>query len=209
MKQTVGLAFVVFIFFTLTSAGQSAEFSGSSIKTGLALGGFSGKVEEGVGFMMSLGYQKSYREGRLRLNPDIIAGSFRPVGLHQRDQYYRLTSLGLNVSSDVIKGRSISLFIGTGVSLNYLRGILGAGGPDDKSYYGGRQPSDYLYKLYYAGNLALGFRFDQKERRVAYQFLPFTGYFGNKNFNLGFARFDVDIKLNSKSQGTSSSSQKK
>ena len=207
MKQKIAFALLAFLILTSSVVGQSTEFSGSSIKTGLALGGYNGKKEEGVGFMMSLGYQKSFRDGRIRLNPDIIAGSFRPIGLHKREQYYRLTSLGLNAFADVLKGKSMSLFFGSGVSLNYSRGIMGTGGPNDEPY-SDHQSSEYIYKLYYAGNLAVGFRFDSKEQRVAYQFLPFTGYLGNKNFALGFARIDVDIKLNRKGQNKISSSQK-
>ena len=117
MRHQIILALISLTFNSINSSAQDPEFSRSSIKTGLAVGGTGGDKEEGLGFMMSVGYQKSFRNGRIRLNPDIMAGSFRPVLITDtRDQYFRLTSLGLNAFADALKTDPFSLFVGTGIS---------------------------------------------------------------------------------------------
>ena len=171
---------------------QEAGFSNNSIKTGLGIGIHQGKQEKGMGFMMSVGYQKTLKNSRIRINPDFMSGTFGSgLMLHTRDQYYRLSSAGINGYIDALKYQGLSLCVGTGVSLNYARGLLGTGGGKEFS----ARSSEYFYSLYYAGNLTAGLRINSPHKRLAYTLTPVDIHIGNKLYLLGMWKFDIEIKL--------------
>lgn len=73
---------------------QENEFKKNSIRTGIGIGINEGQREIGLGFVYSIGWQKSYGEkNRLRLNPNILLGGFLPIMITDtRDQFYRISS---------------------------------------------------------------------------------------------------------------------
>ncbi len=68
MKIVLILSLLTLLSISKTSA-QDTEFSNNSIKTGLGIGVHEGKREDGMGFMMSVGYQKTLKNSRIRINP--------------------------------------------------------------------------------------------------------------------------------------------
>lgn len=185
--------FLLLAFFTacsFVSYGQSQEFSRNSIKAGLGIGFNDGERETGLGTLFFLGYQRSYWNDRIRVNPNVTLGGFTSIGITDtRRQFYRITSLGVNGYIDAIKYRSISLFVGTGIFANYSRGLLGTGGEI------GFAESEYFYKLYYGGVGTAGIRVSPKNHRLAYEFCPVSVQFGTDGFLLGYMKFGVDFKL--------------
>jgi hypothetical protein len=174
---------------------RSQEYSNNSLKVGIGIGMNEGMQETGMGTLVSFGYQKSVLNGRLRINPNFMTGGFFPFAITDtRDQYYRMTSLGVNGYFDVIKYKPFSLFVVAGGLLNYSRGLLGTGGWPEA----GNNTSDYLFKLYYGGQVAWGIRINQPKSRLAYELTPLNICFGNDHFFLGFIKFGIDIKLNKK-----------
>ncbi len=186
--------FILAVFLLILHQRSSAqEYSNNSLKFGVGLGMNEGLHETGMGGLVSFGLQKSVWKDRVRINPNIIVGNLTPFAItDKRDQFYRITNLGINGYLDVLKYKWVSLFIGVGTSINYSRGLLGTGGWPEA----GNTGSDYLFKLYFAGNFGGGIRINPPNSKVAFEIAPFNFYFGNDHFMLGFLRFGVDLKLN-------------
>jgi len=196
MKNLI-IAVVICISFLRANCQNDLEkvYSNSSIKIGAGIGFNEGMKEMGMGSLLTIGYQKSFWRDRFRLNPHIIATGFFSFGVTDtRDQYYRITLLGVNGYLDFIKKDFASLFIGAGGFVNYTRGLLGTGGfPEAEN-----TSSNYFFKFYYGCYLGAGLRITPRKSRIAYELTPVNAYFGNDHFILGFLKFGVDIKLNIK-----------
>ncbi|CCG54527.1 Hypothetical protein precursor [Flavobacterium indicum GPTSA100-9 = DSM 17447] len=184
---------LIFSLISITkSYSQENIFNRSSIKTGIGIGYNDSKEENGLGLIYNLGYQKSFGvKERFRINPNLIIGGFSTnLITDTRDQFYRITSLQMNVSYDVVRYNSISLLLCTGVFGNYSRGLLGTGGELQNN-----QNSEYFQKFYFGGSLGIGLRINPIKSRIAYEIKPFTIQLGNKGFSLGYIMMGLDIKF--------------
>jgi hypothetical protein len=189
------LLIIIIAIITLSSEVIGQKYSDNSLKIGIGLGINEGLKETGMGALVSFGYQRSIFNDRVRINPNFVTGGFYPFGITDtRDQYYRVTSVGINGYLDAIKFKSVSLFIGAGGQINYSRGLLGTGGWPEE----GNTSSEYFFKLYYGGYLTGGIRVSSPDHKIAYEFSPFNICFGNDNFFIAFFKFGIDIKLNKK-----------
>jgi len=179
------------LILSITTYCQDATYSKSALKLGLGIGLNEGKREIGMGTLFSGGYQKSFwKDDRLRINPNLTIGGFMPFTItDNRDQYYRITSLGINSYLDALKFKSVALFIGAGPFINYSRGLLGTGG------WSGYSDSEYFFRFYYGGYVGAGLRINPKNSRFAYEFAPINIMAGNNSFVLGFLKIGIDIKL--------------
>ena len=172
---------------------QEIEFKKSSIRTGIGIGINEGKREIGNGLIYSIGWQRSFGEkNKLRINPNMTFGGFLPIGITDtRDQFYRITTLGLNIHYDLIKYKAVSIVTTVGGFMNYSRGILGTGGWPEAN----NNSSEYFYSLYFGGNASIGLRIDPKNSKLAYEIRPINIHLGNKGFMLGYLMFGIDFKL--------------
>ena len=147
--------------------------------------------ETAMGTLMSFGYQKSVWKDRLRINPNITTGTFSSFAmLDVRDQHYKLTSLSINGYLDIPPRKPVSIVVGTGVFLNYSRGVLGTGGRNENN-----RSSEYFHKLYYGIFVGAGLRISPTNSRFAYELVPINYQAGNNSFELHFFKFGIDIKL--------------
>ena len=163
------------------------------IKTGFGLAVSEGKQESGVGTVFSIGWQKSLgQKNKLRLNPNMVIGGFIPLMTDVRDQYYRITSVGLNLHYDLVKYRAVSLVATGGAFINYSRGLLATGGDP------GTDDSDYFYRLYYGGLVSAAIRIDPPKSRLAYEIRPITLQQGDRSFLLFYPMINLDFKLGRK-----------
>ncbi len=130
MKLKAPILALLLIVAILSLKAQENTFSKYAIKTGIGFGINHTDEEIGVGTIYTFGYQKSYGEQeRIRLSANLLAASFlSAIILDARDQYYRITSLGVNLSADVLRYKTVSLFANLGTFLNYSRGLIGTGG---------------------------------------------------------------------------------
>ncbi len=172
---------------------QEKKFERSSIRTGIGIGINDGHQETGLGLIYSLGWQKSYGEkNKFRLNPNMIIGGFKPIMITDtRDQFYRITSLGLNVHYDLVKYKAVSIVTTGGGFFNYSRGLLGTGGMLEAN----NNHSEYFNSFYLGGNISLGLRINREDSKLAYEIRPLNIQFGNDYFLLGYLMFGIDIKL--------------
>lgn len=195
MKKIKKILPVVLAVTLVSQMAFPQEFSKSSLKTAVGIGINEGKDEIGVGALILIGYQKTLWKDRLRLTPNITSGNFIPFGITDtRDQYYRITSLGFNGYLDALKYKAVSLFIGTGVFMNFSRGLLGTGGWPEE----GNTTSEYFLNYYYGGYLGAGIRIEPKGRRISYELTPINFQFGNDYFFTTYFKFGIDIKFSSK-----------
>ena len=187
------LSLLVFLIMSNQSNAQETEFKQTSIRTGIGIGVNEGKRERGMGLIYSIGWQKSFgKKNKLRLNPNLIIGGFLPILITDtRDQFYRITSLGMNLHYDLIKYKSISIVTTGGGFLNYSRGLLGTGGWREAN----NNSWEYFASLYFGGNVSLGIRINPKNSRLAHEFRPVNIQFGNDYFMLGYLMYGIDIKL--------------
>ncbi|MBK0401502.1 hypothetical protein I5M27_00815 [Adhaeribacter sp. BT258] len=172
---------------------QETEYKKSSIRTAIGIGINEGSREIGMGLIYSIGWQKSVGEkNKLRINPNMTIGGFLPIAITDtRDQFYRITSLGINIHYDLIKYKAVSIVATGGGFINYSRGLLGTGGWRDAQ----NNNSEYFYALYYGGNASVGLRIDPKQSRFAYEVRPINIHLGNKGFILGYLMVGIDFKL--------------
>ena len=182
---------ILLIIFTLKIKAQENKFTTSAIKTGIGAAVNDGIEESGLGLIYSVGYQKSFgKKEKLRINPNLLYGGFTSNGITDtREQFYRITSLGMNVNYDLIKYKSVSLLISTGGFLNYSRGLFGTGGEFDNG------SSKYFNEFYFGGNASIGIRINSNKSRFAYEIKPLNIQVGNKGFVLGYLMFGMDIKI--------------
>lgn len=172
---------------------QENEFKKNSIRTGIGIGINEGQREIGLGFVYSIGWQKSYGEkNRLRLNPNILLGGFLPIMITDtRDQFYRISSLGMNVHYDLIRYKAISIVTTGGGFINYSRGLLGTGGWPEAN----NNNSEYFYSLYFGAYASAGLRIDPKKSKLAFEIRPINIQFGDKGFFLAYMMLGIDFKL--------------
>jgi hypothetical protein len=194
-KSLMKLLFGVVLFFIAVNFGysQDTEFKKSSVKTGIGIGINEGKREIGMGLIYSVGWQKSMgKKSRLRLNPNMTFGGFLPLGITDtRDQFYRITSMGINLHYDLLKYKAVSIVTTGGGFMNYSRGLLGTGGWPEAN----NNRSEYFYSLYIGGNASVGLRIDPKNSKLAYEIRPINIHLGNKYFMLSYFMIGVDFKL--------------
>lgn len=177
--------------------GFGQNYSLNSIKIGVGIGVNEGVKETGVGIPISIGFQKSLWKDRSHLCPHLVTSNFKPLFITDtRDQYYRVTILGLNGYLDLLKKESAALYVGSGLFVNYTRGLLGTGGFPEA----GNNQSEYFRKFYYGGFLGCGLKITPRNSRVNYDIAPLNAYIGSNHYLLLFFQFGIEIKLNAKSQ---------
>ncbi len=147
----------------------------------------------GNGLVYSIGWQKSFGEKRrLRLNPNLTFGGFLPIAITDtRDQFYQITSPGLNIHYDLLKFRDVSLVTTLGCFMNYSRGLLGTGGWPEAN----NNRSEYFYSLYFGGNGSLALRIAPHNKRLAYEIRPVNIHLGSEGFFMAYFMLGVDIGL--------------
>jgi hypothetical protein len=190
----VRLLKILFLLCAVTDASaQDTSYSNRSFNPGIALGINAGDHEMGVGSMMTFSMEYGvWKEDRLRLKPELMAGTFLPFGITDTpDMYYRVTGLGLNAVMDIIRLGSFSIAVSGGGFLNYSRGLIGTGGWPEE----GHDSSDYFWRLYYGGSLGGGIRINGPDSRLIYEFFPLNFQFGPNYYLLAYTRFSVGIKI--------------
>jgi hypothetical protein len=193
MSRNITALIILTLIFSIKCKCQ--DYSKNSLRIGLGIGINEGMRETGMGALVSIGFQKSIANDRIRINPNYMSGGFMPLAITDtRDQYYRISSLGINGSLDAIKTGSFSLFVSVGPHINFTRGLLGTGGWPEA----GNTSSDYIFKLYFAGTAACGIRINKPASRFAFEYLPFNISYGTDNFMLLYQKVSLDIKLKNK-----------
>jgi hypothetical protein len=191
MKSKIIWSFYILFLFVNLAISQENLFSRHSIKTGIGVGINEGEKVIGMGLVYTIGYQKNFgKKEKLRIAPNITFGSFNSNYVNDaRDSFYQITNFGLLVNYDLIKYKSISLFLVAGGFANYTRGMIGTGGENNII------SSEYFNAFNYGGTTSFGIRINPLKSRISYEIKPMTMSFGNKDYLFGYMMFGIDYKL--------------
>ena len=187
------VAATILLFASLEVRAQADTSGIGAIKSGIGVGYNDTNQEKGLGLVSSIGYQKSFGpKSKLRVNPNLLFGSFSSAGITDtRDQYYQMTALQIVLAYDVIRFKSISLFVSAGGSLTYSRGLFGTGDEIEKP----GTTSSYFNNVYFGGLGGVGLRISRQNSRVAYEIKPLNFGFGSNGFLLANPMISLDYKL--------------
>ena len=105
--------------------------------------------------------------------------------------FFFLMFISSSVFSQDAEYKRTSIKTGIGLAVNEGKREIGVG----LVYSVGFQKS-YGEKNYFGGKGSLALRFDQKNKKLAYELRPINLYFGNNGFSLGSFMFGIDIKMN-------------
>jgi len=165
----------------------------TSIPVKIGLGIHEGDGEIGVGFLYSVGWQKSMgRKHKIRINPQLTMGEFHGGFLTDvREQYYRISLYEFNVHYDLVRIGAFSLVTSAGVFGEYSRGLFAAFSTMDGHYI----PEAYFHHFYVGGRVSMTLRLTPKRSRWAFEWRPLSIYLGNR-YLWGYAMmFGMDIPL--------------
>ncbi len=174
MKKT--LVFLFFLFSANFAFAQN-EFSTHTLFSSV---GFTvaetDVISFGTGISFGVGYQRNIfsnsTNNRFRFVPSLSFGSYRSTHAHFPDAHYSSYNLKTNINFDIIRIKSFSLFLGTGITLNYMSGYVGIGGYPDYSNDGTlteKKSNYYFDNTNFAINGLFGFRLNPKDKRLGYE----------------------------------------
>ncbi|OQX97055.1 MAG: hypothetical protein B6I24_09990 [Bacteroidetes bacterium 4572_128] len=192
MKRKINL--LILILFIISNNFNAQEFSIHSLKIGAGYGVSHGKKNSGFGIFHSFGYQKNIWKNRFRLNPNFSFGTYSTkLFTCVKDEYFNSINFEINLFFDFIKTENYSLFIGNGSFLNHSKGLIGTGG--DPESYGNRQESEYTNYIYFGLYITAGLRYNNPNKRIALNIMPFNFHIGTSNFFEVYGKIEIDIKF--------------
>ena len=197
------ILFPIFLFAILNVNSQ--ESKSQSLKLGVGAGMSQSENCIGMGTMYSVGYQRDIWKDRLRFNPNLSLGFYSPMFItDQADQYFNSINLNANLNYDLIRIKRFSVVIYAGIEAGKTQGYVGSGGYYD---YGGYSPygngyvisntqnSHYVHDYHLGGNFGGGFRFVTKNKKTAFNILPFNFRVGYPEFFEAHLKLEVDINI--------------
>lgn len=148
---------------SLLSLGQ--DNSKHSLFFGTGIGIMTNSESEGYGILSGIGLQATVWHDRIRLIPQLTWGGFNNDGITDvPDVHFYSRSIKLDVNFDLLKIRSFSVIIGTGVTGNLTSGLVGTDG------WHNPVSSSYFFREAHVGtNVMLGFRLYSSDKRLAYE----------------------------------------
>jgi hypothetical protein len=159
MKKTI--LFYCLLCGSLSSCCQ--EFSKSAFFFGVGYCLSENSKTDGLGFNYTIGYQRDIWRNRLRITPSLSFGAYNGEADDAPDAYFSSTNLKCDVNFDLIKIKTFSLFIGTGLTANYSSGLIGTGGDP------GRSTSTYFNETNLALNGLVGLRLNPINHGIRYE----------------------------------------
>lgn len=192
LKWSHLLLMIVAIMLSSASYGQCSSRQSKSIAAGMGYSYNGGAVEGRSGLVYTFSYQnKIGRRDQLRFSPNFTFGTYKGAGGYKgRDEFYRVSSIGIDLNYDVVRIKHISLVSSVGVLGAYSRGLLGTGG-----YEPNFMGSEYFNRVYGAAKAAVAIRINKPTSRVAMELVPASLSLGPNHFNWTMAMFKLEYKL--------------
>jgi hypothetical protein len=179
--------YVLLLWFS-TTVLYAQEFSNKAIKTGIGIADLSSDHAEGFGWNASVGFQKSFWANRVRLCPNLSFGTLTTAGYTGLgDAYYNTLGVNTDAYLNIVRVKSVSIFIGGGLFANSLTGLKETG----------MSRSEYVKRLYAGWSACGGLRVAPPKWRMAMELIPFAYYSGH-GFELYTTKLQLDIRLNKK-----------
>ncbi len=170
------ILFILLFFFSANFTFAQNNFSSHTLFSSV---GFTvaqtDVVSFGIGTSFGLGYQRnifSKFTTRLRFVPSLTFGGYKGTHAHFPDAHYSSYNLKTNFNFDVLRIKSFSFFIGTGITLNYMNGYVGSGGYPNYMNDGNfieEKKNYYFDASNFAINGLFGFQLNPKNNRLGYE----------------------------------------
>ena len=184
--------FIIFLFLFIQIT-KSQEFSKGMLKLSTEVGFLASKSSDGNGYSYGIAYQKDLKNNRFRVNYRFLYGTYTSkLANDARDQYFTSSDLSCNLHIDIIKGGTGSVFIGTGLFVNQVKGLLGSAEEINSSEY---------FRDFNTGLIfSFGIRSNKPNKRFAFNFMPinigfaFENTIGENYAYIGM-KLEVDIKF--------------
>lgn len=165
------------------SKTYSQEFSKNSIFIGLSpIARWENSIREGSGINWTLGYQKNIWKNKLRFVPSLSFGNYSSKGIDDGIELnVNSTTLKTSLNFDVLKIKSFSVFIGSGLAVNYSTGLSRFSGFFDTTNF--------------AVNGLLGLKINPEHKRFNYELL--LADFSSKSdfLELSLLKFRLIMKI--------------
>ena len=178
-------AFIVFFAWYMNVYSQ--EFSNKSIIFSAGLSVTANLKAEGFGLNFGLGYQKGLWGNRLRVMPSLTYGIYTNFGVQDASPAnINSTNLKININYDLLRIKSFSLFIGTGITGNYSISHIKEIGT--------------FRETHFAFNGLFGFRIYPPKKKLGYELkvleLIIEPTYEEDYYEGGILQFGVIYKLN-------------
>lgn len=176
-----------------TTLLHAQEFSNRAIKLGIGLADLDAQAGKGFGWHASIGFQKNFWKNRVRICPNISFGTLTTFAYTDYyDAYYNNRGIQMDGYLNILRIKSVSVFIGGGLFAKQLAGLAETGLPGVSLYV----------KKWHAGWSAMGgIRLAPNKWRMAIEFIPLAYYNGlGLKYELFTSHFQFDIKLNKKKE---------
>ncbi len=199
MMKKIHLLILLFSLSSLTFWSQKDEFSNKTYNIGFGIGA----NEIGIGRIYQFGIQKTSKTNtKFRYGFMWQFASINNIFVTDvKDQMEHTTSLDYRLAYDLVKYKSISLFLQTAPFVNYTRGLIGTGGEYSTGNNG-------FYRKIVGGGLAgLGVRIDNPKKSFAIEINPLTIHYGyaysgrdpvNHDYYLGYFQINISFKQRNK-----------
>ncbi len=169
------------------------DFSKSSLFGGVGFGHSKNSRVDGLGTNWSIGYQGDIWKNRLRIVPCVSFGTYSRTLSTFVDEHYNSTSLKVNLNFDILKIKTFSLLIGSGLAVNISSGLV------YKTSVSGRRSSSEKFndESNFAFNGLIGLRLNPAQNRIGYELLLLDGSskLGGDFSELTFLRARIIMKL--------------
>lgn len=174
MKKSI-FTLCYFFFVGMAAAFSQDDFTKKATFGSIGISSSTNWMTDGLGVSVGIGSQKAaWKNDRLRIVPSLNFGIYSNFGTTDvASTQFSSTSLKYNLNFDILKIKSFSVFLGTGLTANYTIGNRKAG-----VGLSGQIAARNFNKAHFAFNALLGFRLNPKEKRVGYELLLLNGVIG-------------------------------
>jgi hypothetical protein len=176
--------FLLLVLINSIILGQESKKNTILISNGIGVSNHK-NTSGGFGMRFGIGYQRDLWRDRLRLVPAFTIGSYNNKGTTDvADAYHNSFNLSTNLYVDLLKYKSVSFILGTGLTANYITGLKGDGGgflfrndslstQNSSSNNGG-----FFTQTNWGLNINPGFRWSPKNHRIGAEIGLLNGTIG-------------------------------
>ncbi len=185
-KNTNSLKYLLlsFLLIRLVVVADETEKNAFFLSNGIGVSNHR-NTSGGFGMRFGIGYQRELWRDRLRLVPAFTMGSYNNKGTTDvADAYHNSFNLSTNVYVDVLKYKSVSFILGTGLTANYISGLKGSGGGFSSALNTTPNYGGFFTLTNWGLNINPGFRWSPKSHRIGVEigFLNGTIGFNDADF---------------------------
>lgn len=194
------ILFLIILSGLFTCKIQCQEFSKNALSYGFGYGisSYNDKDLSGLGPSLIIGFKTDIWKDKLRLNPNVIIGSYKTgMNKNARDKYFNSATLNLSMEYDFVRYKAFSFTVAPGLFLNLAEGLKGTGTEfiSATSTDIMLTSSEFTHEFSYGANIGVGLRYSPLKSRFSFNITALNVQIGRNDFNELKSMFSLDIKL--------------